>query len=397
MSVPGGVRLVAGREIRERLKSRSLKVSTLVSLLLVCGGIAIPALRTSPPRTYDVGIVGEATPALRTAIVQGGSTAGGVVRLITIDTGTAAEAGVDSGALDVAVISADRIAVGRDLLPTDTSRHARLTRAIGEAVRLQVGLEREGLPSDRAAAALRTPPPAIVGLAAAKASPESRATSFFGIILLYMLLVQYGAWVLSGVVEEKASRVVEVLLATLHPRQLLVGKITGIGLVALSQALLLVGAAIATAIGTGTDLLRLMSWSSIAVMLAWFLLGYAFYCCLYAAAGSLVSRQEDAQNVAFPVTIPLLVGYVFSIGVLTSGDASTVARALGWFPPTAPFLNPVLYAVGEISLTQMLGTGVVMVVAIALVARSAAAIYARAVLRTGSKLRWRHVLRLADA
>ncbi|MGI8792009.1 MAG: ABC transporter permease [Acidimicrobiales bacterium] len=397
MSSSPATRLVAGREITERLRSRSIKISTAIALLIVCGGIALPALRGEQVRVYDVGIVGQVSEAMRTAIAQSGVAAGGTVRLQ--DTATAEEArrSVDTGVLDVGVIPPDEIVIARELQPTDISRKARLVASISEAVRLQAGLERQGLSPEQAAAALASPAPAVTGLQPASADNRSRGTALFGIILLYLLLIQYGSWVLNGVVEEKSSRVVEVLLSTITARQLLVGKVLGIGVVALGQAMLLLAAAVVTGLVTGSSFLDSASVSAMLVMLLWFLLGYAFYCCVYAAAGALVTRQEDAQNASFPVTIPLLVSYLLSFTLLTGGDPSPAVSALSWFPPTAPFLVPVMFAIGEIGLTHVFASAAVSVVGIVLVARVAAAIYSRAVLRSGSKLRWRDAFRLSDA
>lgn len=392
----GALWLVAGREIRERLRSRSIKVSTLIALLIVCGGIAVPSIRGETARFYDVGLVGGASEAMRTALEQSGGAVNATVRLVDVASLAEAEAAIASGDLDVAVQPPSRLVIDRALQPSDTARKARLVHTIAEAVRLQAGLEAQGLAPDQAAEALRTPPPQVIGLRNASADNESRVTALFGIILLYLLLIQYGSWVLNGVVEEKSSRVVEVLLSAVTPRQLLVGKVVGIGLVALGQAGLLLVAAVVTALGTGSDFLDQTSVSAMLVMLLWFVLGYAFYCCVYAAAGSLVSRQEDAQNVSFPVTIPLLVSYLMSFTILTGGDPSPVVRALAWVPATAPFLMPVLYAVGETSLTAVFASAAITTVAIAIVARVAAAIYARAVLRTGSRVRWRQALRLGE-
>lgn len=391
-----GTRLVAGREVRERLRSRSMKVSTVLALLIVVGGVALPTLRSGRPRTFDVGVVGQVSPAMTTAIEQAAAAAGGSVRLRRPPSVGQARAAVGRGDLDLAVVPPTQLITDRALQPSDTSSKARLVRAVAEAVRLQAGLEREGLTPDRAAAALRTPPPQLVSLRPAAADDKSRVTALFGIILLYLLLIQYGAWVLNGVVEEKTSRVVEVLLSTITPRQLLVGKVVGIGAVALAQAVLLLVAAVATAVVTGSDVLERTSVAAMWVMLLWFVLGYSFYCCVYAAAGALVSRQEDAQNASFPVTIPLLVSYLLSFTILTGSDPSPVVRALSWFPPTAPFLVPVLYAVGEATLVQVFASAAVSVAGIVVVVRTAAAIYGRAVLRTGQRIRWRQALRLGQ-
>ena len=128
-----------------------------------------------------------------------------------------------------------------------------------------------------------------------------------------MAIVFYGGFVLIGVVEEKSSRVVEVLLSRLRPTELLAGKILGIGLVGLAQfALVAASALVALALSENT-LAPETTPSTIGWVVFWFVLGYAFYSVLYATAGSLVSRQEEAQSIQFPITAVLLIAYFFAL------------------------------------------------------------------------------------
>ena len=126
------------------------------------------------------------------------------------------------------------------------------------------------------------------------------------------MLTQYNTWILIGVMQEKSSRVVEVLLATVRPIQLLGGKVLGIGLVALGQATLIVGFALIVGTAVGSDLLHGTAPLVLACELLWLVLGYAFYCWVYAAAGSTAERQDQVQTLALPLSIPILVGYIFS-------------------------------------------------------------------------------------
>jgi ABC-2 type transport system permease protein len=125
----------------------------------------------------------------------------------------------------------------------------------------------------------------------------------------------------------------------------------------------------------------------------WFLLGFAFYAMLYGAAGSLVSRQSEAQNAAFPVTIPLLVAYLFAFSVLPANHGNIILTVMSFFPPTAPIAMPVRVAVGGAGLLDVAISVVLMVVAIVGLANLAGTVYARAILRTGKKATWREVLR----
>ena len=154
-----------------------------------------------------------------------------------------------------------------------------------------------------------------------------------GLVLLFFMLTQYNTWILIGVMQEKSSRVVEVLLATVRPIQLLGGKVLGIGLVALGQATLIVGFALIVGAAVGSDLLHGTAPLVLACQLLWLVLGYAFYCWVYAAAGSTAERQDQVQTLALPLSIPILLGYIFSITVASSGQPQTCSSRSS---PTCP-------------------------------------------------------------
>ena len=141
----------------------------------------------------------------------------------------------------------------------------------------------------------------------------------------------------------------------------------------------------------GVDLTDGIAPGDLALAGCWFLLGYALYCGAYAAAGSLVSRVEDAQSAAFPIMLPLLFGYIVSFSA--AGGASTLLWVLAFIPPTAVVAMPTLYAIGEAPLWTMLISMALTIVAIFLVAALAASIYERSVLHSGKKLGWKEALR----
>jgi ABC-2 type transport system permease protein len=194
------------------------------------------------------------------------------------------------------------------------------------------------------------------------------------------------------VVEEKSSRVVEVLLATIKPLHLLWGKVLGIGAVGLAQlaayGLVGLGAGIATGLltVTGTAL------GVFASVLGWFILGFAFFAVLYAAAGSMVSRQEDVNSTATPITMLVLIGYVLA-QVTLADPHGTAAAVMSWIPPFSSMLMPLRIAAGTTNPVQIVGSAVLMVLATAALALVAARIYERSVLRTGKRVSWSDALR----
>ena len=196
----------------------------------------------------------------------------------------------------------------------------------------------------------------------------------------------------NGLVEEKASRVVEVLLAAMRPVQLLAGKVIGIGLVALGQATLVVAVALVLAKAVGSDLIKGTAPVEVLGVLVWLVLGYSFYSWVYAAGGSLAERQEHLQSLAFPLQLPILFGYLVSLTSLGASQPSTFVKVLAYLPPTAPFAMPVLVADGAVAWWQFLASVAVTLVATVGIAQLAAAVYRRAILRTGSRVRLRELV-----
>ena len=162
----------------------------------------------------------------------------------------AARAAVDDGDADVAV-SADgtRLTTREPVDLGGDSDLARLVNVMRANLALDNGLQAAGLSPDQAAEVRETPPPEVVAVRAEdpdEVDSSRIATATITNILLFIMLQTYGQWVLTGVTREKASRVVEVLLSVITPRQLLIGKILGIGLVALAHAAVLIVTAFVT-------------------------------------------------------------------------------------------------------------------------------------------------------
>ena len=260
---------------------------------------------------------------------------------------------------------------------------------------LDNGLRAAGLTPEQAAAVRDTPPPQITSVRAEdpdEIDTSKIATATIINILLFIMLQTYGQWVLQGVTREKASRVVEVLLAMITPRQLLIGKIVGIGIVALDPRRRAHRGGAGDVARDGRRPRRAASrpatsrWRRV-----WFVLGYSLYCSAYAAAGSLVSRVEDGQSVAFPIMLPLLFGYIVSFSA--AGGASTLLWVLAFFPPTAVVAMPTLYAIGAAEPWMVLVSMALTVVAIVIVAIVASKMYERSVLHSGRKMSWKDALR----
>jgi ABC-2 type transport system permease protein len=387
----GDVGLVARREIRERIKGRTFRIGTLIILLAVAAAVTIPVLRKGHHAHEQIGIVGTLSAPLRATVIGVGPALGTKVTLVSEPSPAAARRDLKSGRVVLVLVHARQILVDQALDPTDTSTTALLARILSVSVSLQAGLESAGLTAAHAAQLAHPPPLPVHGLQPPPHNQAGRSTAVYGLILTYVLLTQYGTWLLMGVVEEKSSRVIEVLLSTLRAGQLLAGKVIGIGAVAMLQATLIVAVALGVGAAVGSDLLHGTAALGVVSSLLWVVLGYAFYCWVYAAGGSLADRQEQVQSLAFPLQLPILFGYIVSFTALGSGEPSTLVKVLAYLPPTAPFAMPVLVGLGSATWWEFTISVVLMLVAIAVVARLASAIYRRAILRTGGRVHLRQL------
>jgi ABC-2 type transport system permease protein len=395
-AVQSDVALVAAREIRERTRGRVFRVGTIIILLAVAAAIVIPTLHnSSSSSTERVGLVGTVPAPLRDSIISLGSKLGTTVTVVAEPDLATARHDLGDGHVDVVLDGTSGILLNTTPNADDTSTTTQLAQAMALTIGLQTSLEASGLSAERAAALTHPKPLPISGLHPAhKTNTRQRTVTVYGLILLFVLLSQYGTWILLGVVEEKSSRVVEVLLATLRPRQLLAGKVLGIGIVALVQATLILAVALGLGAAVGSDLLKGGNPTNVLATVAWLVLGYVFYCWVYAAAGSLATRQEHIQTLAFPLQLPLLLGYITSLTAISSGHASTFVHVLAYLPPTSPFAMPVLVALNQVAWWQFVAAMVLSLAATAAIARLAATVYVRAILRTGQRVRLRDITKM---
>jgi ABC-2 type transport system permease protein len=232
-------------------------------------------------------------------------------------------------------------------------------------------------------------PPPTRGLAA-------RITGLSVAILIYIIIIIYGIRITIGVCEEKGTRVVEVLLTTLRPVQLLVGKVLGMGLLTLGQIVAMVAVYLGLGYAVGSHVVTGSATGVVLVAGLWLVLGYAFYCTGFAAAGALITRQSDAYNAAFPLQLPLILAYVLTYTVVYAPSVNVFYHVLAFIPFTAPVAMPVLVAVGAAPAWQVAVSAAITVASTVWMARLAGTIYSRAILRTGIRLKARQVLRTAS-
>jgi ABC-2 type transport system permease protein len=380
--------LVASREFRERLRGRSFRASTALMVLAVLGVVGLSAW------TSDGGPV-----AVTVVTTPGASDAEAVAVELDAAFGLELEpapardeadarAAVSDGEADAA-LTGGAIVVARGA-PDEV---APLLQEATRRVLALESLEQAGLTRAEARDALAAEPPPVVLVG--EGGDDAAGLAFVVTLLLYVGLFTFGYYVSSGVVEEKSSRVVEVVLAAIRPLTLLAGKVIGIGLLGLAQLAVIAAAGLAaTSLFGGVDVPDATT-STIAIALLYFVLGYAFYACAFAAAGAIVTRQEDLQSTTAPISVALVGSYLAVLPVLDD-PTSTLARVTTLLPPTAPLTVPARAAQGALPAWELALSLVLMVAGILVVLLAATRIYERSILRLGSPLTLRQALRLVS-
>ena len=378
-----GLGLVAGREIREATRRRAFWAVALLLLVGSTAAMIVPELLDDDdgPTRYDVGVVAS-TPELDEALRRGVEAIGAEARLRDVADEAAARRGVDDGDLDVAVVAEPDLQ-----LLVRASEHERLVGAVQQALAVESLSDRltdAGLDPDEVADVLTAPVARLVEIDEDDA--ERRAASYIVTFALYLLLFSLMVQVANGVAIEKSNRISEVLLAVLRPPALLLGKVLGVatvGLLTLAAGLL----PVVVKLALGGDLPDGLG-PAIAAAAAWSVLGLLLYLTLAGALGALVERQEEAGSAISPLMAVLIGTFVLVQG----GAESPLGTVLAYVPFTSPLIEPARLAMGVSSPVEVAGSLALGVVAIVVAARVAGTIYARAVVRTGRRLKLRDVL-----
>jgi ABC-2 type transport system permease protein len=436
MSTMSHMTAVARREASVRVRTRTFLLGTA---LLVFGVVAIALVpvivqyvegNATQQVTVYVGAsdLADPTPTLRTLLNASPSTgvpgtSSSTHEAVVITTATdlaAARADVTEGVTD-AVLAIEREADGElafTLYTNDpaTGRTAQVIQQAANSVAVADRLSRVGVtPADQASLfdpttyMVKWPDPT-------RTEPTQDATTMgsayllsFGItLLIFMMIVLYGNWVAMSVVEEKSSRVMEVILNAATPFELLGGKVLGVGAAAFLQylAILLAGglaivlqdrvAAVVLGEGAGVSLPEGLTITLLVLFCVYGVLGFLLYAVLYAAAGSLVSRQEDVNGAVMPMTMITLVGYMIAV---YAGTGLLDIRA-GWvailsqIPFISPFIMPSRIVAGDVTGWEVALSIAILLVTIPLALAIAARVYSAGVLMYGQRPSMRAVWRL---
>ena len=386
MKTVDGIKLTARRELVERTRrDRSFLISTLVTLAILIAIIFVPKLLGSDdPTEFDVGLAGAASQPLGPVLTAQGEALDVRINLQQPASAAEAEAAVRDGDLDLAVID------GREMVAQaePDEQLSLLVQAASRAARAQDTLQGAGVPPAEIQAALAPPPLPVRSLEPVDEDARSKRTiATVAVFLLYGQLIGYCFAVAMGVVEEKSTRVVEVLLAAVRPVQLLAGKIIGIGLVGLFQLAIIGAVGLVVAVAGNAITLPPDAAGTIGSVLLWFLLGYAFYSSMFAVAGAIVSRQEELQNTATPLNLLMIASFFVAFTSSVAGGDNTLAKVSSFLPPVAPLIMPVRIAGGGVALWEIALSLGIMLVSIVAVVLLAARLYEGAILRTGARVK----------
>ena len=368
--------LVAGREIHERLRSRAFLVSTVVLLLLVGGSTALNGA-LSRETTYHVAVTAPAPSGLEAALERAAEPFDANVQLKPLASPAAGRQALAAEDVDALLLLNDDRLVFRANVDTE------LAAVADTAVR---ALRRQLPPAPELTVSTLEP-------ADAEATDAETLVAVVGSLLLFVSLAVYGEWVVTGVIEERNNRVVELILSAVRPRHLLAGKVIGIGLLGLGQLALVAGLAAALLAAGVFDAPAALG-ASLALVVPWFALGFALYAVAYAAAGALASRQQNAETAGQPVTYTLTAAYFVGYIAVSADPNGTLANLLTVFPLTAPLVLPARSALVGVPLWEHVLAVVLVLGSTYALVRFAGRVYARGLLRGGSGLGLRAAWRL---
>ncbi|GAB2873670.1 ABC transporter permease [Lentzea nigeriaca] len=392
MTSARAVSLVARREFVTKVRTRSFLIGTAVIIAVLAGYVVLQSVLFDDQQRSVVGLSGQATQ-LADPLRQKAKSFGIEVETKDVTTVENAEQQVRDGSLDALVTGAPPALK----MIVKGSGDEVLTTVLNDVLRQQVlvaQLAEAGITPQQVAQNLANVSVAVTALEPVDPQRDQRlAIGLIVAALLYYSLLVYGTMVAQGVVEEKSSRVVEILLATVRPWQLLLGKVIGLGAVGLLQ--LLVISTVGLGLSSAFDVVDVGALGGTALLtgVLWYLLGFFLYATVFAAAASLVSRQEELQSVLTPISMTIIVAFVAGINLMIGSPSGPAVTVLSLLPPFAPILMPGRMAMGVATTWQVVLAIVLALTAIAAITWLGGKVYANAVLRTGARVKLREALR----
>lgn len=352
------VGLIAGREITMRLRSTAFLVSTGVLMLAVLASVVLGSLFGGQSEPAKVAVVGAAASS---AQLEGNP----ALEAVPVDDEAAGEALLRDGSVEAIIVPEASDPTGIAVIGLDQT-----PGGVVQALSVQ---------------------PAVELLEPAAVDPTLAYLIAFGFgIVFFMSAITFGTTIAQSVVEEKQTRVIEILLSTVSARELLTGKVIGNSVLAFGQILAIAGLAILGLLVTGQRVLLGGLGSSVIWFVAFFAIGFVMLAALYAATAAMVSRSEDIGSVTSPVMMLVMIPYFL---VVFFFDDPTVLSIMSYVPFSAPVGMPVRIFLGQAEWWEpVLSLGIL--VATTLLALAVGdRIYRNSLLRTGSRVKLAEALR----
>jgi ABC-2 type transport system permease protein len=362
ISPVAATRLVAAREVSMRLRSKAFLISTGILLLVVLASIVVSGILSANAGAPKVAVV--------PATAQVASALGDALEVTQAPDAATAEQLVRDGEVDAAV------------LPAGTSTASTTTAG-------------ESTPLDYELVALSETPSSVVSLLSVAPTVQllepGDSDGFlsyivgiaFGVVF-FMAAVTFGSTIAQSVVEEKQTRVVEILLSTVNARELMAGKVLGNSLLAFGQTALIGLAAVLGLAITGQSALLGLLGPAIAWFVVFFVFGFVLIAALYSASAALVSRQEDVGSVTSPVTTLVMLPY---FAVIFFNSNGSVMAVMSYIPFSAPIGMPLRLFLGDAEWWEPLVSLVILLATTAVVVVIGSRIYANSLLRTGPRVK----------
>jgi ABC-2 type transport system permease protein len=405
--------VIVQREFVERVRSRSFLISTILMPLLIIGSYAIPAMMGSGGGNRHIAVVDESGQGVGEAVVasltaprkdpdaptyQVERVAGSFqaahaaltkrVQLEQLDGYVWIPADVmQKGEVTYRARSISNFAVNSDL-----------NRAVSEAVQAtrmkQAGLDGQRVAALTAGVTMKTGRITKAGEQGGSAA-ASFVFAYMASFLMYFMLIFYGVNVMRSVLEEKSNRISEVLVSSVRADRLMLGKIVGVGAVALFQIFIWIvtigylashTTLVTQRLHVSADAVSSMSVDPtlLLCLLAFFLLGFFLYSAVYAALGAAMGSEQEAQQFQIFVLVPLMAP-MFVFARLAAEPMGTLATTMGLIPFTAPMTMAIRMAAAPIPPLQIAASMIGMLVAVFVVAWVAGKIYRVGILSTGKK------------
>jgi ABC-2 type transport system permease protein len=405
--------VIAAREFLERVRTKWFVIGTLLGPIGMLALIIIPALLArAGAEGVHVKVV-DHTGKLAPAIV---SVLGGEGWKVEEVTGPAAEekvlldeiaAGTINGFVTV---PADGLASGKIVYLGDNATNQGVVIALNKAI-VGAVMKRRALDAnvtDAQLATIMAPIDVDAKHSTGSAEGSSGAAAFLVgyaiMLILYMAIVLYGMNVMRSVVQEKTSRIVELMVAAAKPRALMAGKILGVGAVGLVQLVVWLGMAYLTMTyrenvlglfgvsGAGGVEMPSLRLQEIGVAIIYFILGYFFYAAMYAAVGAMVSTEQEAQQAQTPVLLLLIIPMT-CMQLVANDPRGSTAELMTMLPFSSPILMPMRYLLGGASLGQLVASIAILAASTAVVVMLAARIYRVGILMYGKRPSMRELMR----